>query len=231
MNNRNMLPSSSPAGAQSEIFLMHAGLGAMLGTVTEEQLHEVLAALETLVDADAAAAAAAEPGISPGVLAVWERNVTDPLVVVSALDLLQALAKIPDCLASLQVRCCHIGLDFHLMPVDAANNNRVASQTQLQYAAVVPAAAAHTSTLAAVPPATVGGRVASRTTNWPKRCLPQAFRTTQHGAVPDAGAGAAAAGGHPIGTRRPARHAGGGRPRPSGGPAAPLWPRGMAVFL
>lgn len=64
----------------------------------------MLAALAVLVEADSAAAAVAEPGISPGVLAVWERSVTDPLVVVAALDLLQALAGIPACLASLQVR-------------------------------------------------------------------------------------------------------------------------------
>jgi hypothetical protein len=82
---------------------MRAGLAAMLGAVTEEQLHEVLAALAALVEADPAAAAAAEPGVSPGVLAVWERSVTDPLVVAAALDLLQALAGIPACLASLQV--------------------------------------------------------------------------------------------------------------------------------
>lgn len=75
----------------------------MLGAVTEEQLHEVLAAMRSLVEADPAAAAAAEPGITPGVLAVWEANVTDPLVSEASLDLLQALSAVPACLASLQV--------------------------------------------------------------------------------------------------------------------------------
>lgn len=89
-----------------------AGLGAMLDSVTEEQLHEVLAALAQLVAADPGTAAAAEPHLSPRVLAVWARSVTDPLVVLSALDLMQALAAIPACLASLQVRDtrqqCHV---------------------------------------------------------------------------------------------------------------------------
>lgn len=53
------------------------------------------------VSADAAVAA--EPSISPRVLALWEANVRDPLVVMATLDLLQALAGIPACLASLQV--------------------------------------------------------------------------------------------------------------------------------
>lgn len=93
----------------------------MLGVVTEEQLHEVLAALAVLVEADPAAAAAAEPGVSPGVLAVWERSVTDPLVVVAALDLLQALAGIPACLASLQVRhsCARLAT-WQVLPAEAA---------------------------------------------------------------------------------------------------------------
>lgn len=50
-----------------------AGLGSMLGAVTEEQLHEVLAAVVQLVQADSAAAAAAQPSFLPGLLAVRER--------------------------------------------------------------------------------------------------------------------------------------------------------------
>ncbi len=76
----------------------------MLGEATEELLHEVLSTLAALVQADKGAAAAAEPGFSPQLLAVWEQHVTDPLVVMAALDLLSALAAIPACLANLQAR-------------------------------------------------------------------------------------------------------------------------------
>jgi len=64
-------------------------------------LLDLILYLSMAVSADAAVAA--EPGISPRVLALWEANVRDPLVVMAALDLLQALAGIPACLASLQV--------------------------------------------------------------------------------------------------------------------------------
>lgn len=87
------------------------GLGAMLGTAMEEQLHEVLAALAAVVHhSHTWETADAQSAIIPGVMAVWERNVTDPLVSVSALDLLQALAGISECRAGLQVCCPHLNI-------------------------------------------------------------------------------------------------------------------------
>ena len=51
------------------------GLGGLLGSATEEQLHEVLQAVKALVEADPAAAAAWEHVVSPGVLKVSDQRI------------------------------------------------------------------------------------------------------------------------------------------------------------
>ena len=57
-----------------------------------------------VVRADPAGAAQWEQHISPPVLATWVAHVNDPLLSEDAVDLLAALAAVPACLPSLQVR-------------------------------------------------------------------------------------------------------------------------------
>lgn len=88
-----------------------AGLGTLLETATEEQLHSVLEALAALVAAAPATTAAWEASIAPHILAVWRANITDPLVTSSALDVLSSLATNAETLPKLQVwhtqlSCC-----------------------------------------------------------------------------------------------------------------------------
>jgi hypothetical protein len=93
-------------------FLVAAGLGAMLETAVEEQLHGVLEALAALVEATPSADAALEGAIAPHILTVWRANITDPLITSSALEVFSSLAKNAKCLSSLQVHfgallCAH----------------------------------------------------------------------------------------------------------------------------
>lgn len=91
------------AGVVSECSIGSAGLGTLLSSAAEEQLHSVLEALAALVTAAPATAAAWESAIAPHVLAVWRANVTDPLVTSSALDVLSSLATNAETLPKLQV--------------------------------------------------------------------------------------------------------------------------------
>jgi hypothetical protein len=80
-----------------------AGLGRLLNEFSEETMHLLLETLVVVVCADATAAAAWEQHLSPAVLRLWAANVTDPLLSVDALDVLQALADNPAALPRLQV--------------------------------------------------------------------------------------------------------------------------------
>lgn len=82
-----------------------AGLGALVEAAHEEQLHAVLDALATLIAAVPEAAAAWEGAVAGRVLAVWRAHVEDPLVTQGTLEVMSALAGIPQCLPPLQVRC------------------------------------------------------------------------------------------------------------------------------
>ncbi len=81
-----------------------AGLGALLETAKGEQLHAVLDAVASLVAAVPAAAPAWGGTLADRVLAVWRGNVEDPLVTQGALEVVSALADVPECLPPLQVR-------------------------------------------------------------------------------------------------------------------------------
>ena len=76
----------------------------MLQAATEDALHLVLETLTAIINADPAAAAHGEAAVSPAVLSIWVANVSDPLLAGDTVELLEALAAIPDCLPSLQVR-------------------------------------------------------------------------------------------------------------------------------
>lgn len=80
-----------------------AGLGRLLQEFSEETMHLLLETLVVVVRGDAQTAAAWEPHLSAAVLQLWAANVTDPLLSVDALDVLQALADNPAALSSLQV--------------------------------------------------------------------------------------------------------------------------------
>lgn len=89
-----------------------AGLGRLLQDFSEETLHIVLETLTAVIRADAAAAAAWEPRVSPALLRLWAANVSDPLIALDATEAIQALAANPAALPSLQVRArdIHPGL-------------------------------------------------------------------------------------------------------------------------
>lgn len=83
--------------------LIATGLQSLLNTSGEEILHLALECLTAVIKADAAAAAAMEPHLSPRLLALWSKHIHDPLLSIDAVEAIEALAKIPSILPSLQV--------------------------------------------------------------------------------------------------------------------------------
>lgn len=79
-----------------------AGLLQLLDTSGEETLHLALECLTAVTKADAAAAAVLEPQLSPKLLALWSQHVHDPLLSIDVLEAIDALAKAPGILPSLQ---------------------------------------------------------------------------------------------------------------------------------
>lgn len=79
-------------------------MGGLLQAATEDALHLVLETLTAVTSAAPEAAAHWEAAVSPAVLSIWVVNVADPLLAGDTVELLEALAAIPDCLPGLQVR-------------------------------------------------------------------------------------------------------------------------------
>ena len=62
----------------------------------------VLETLAVVISMDPTAAAAWEPHVSPAILQLWAANVTDPLLSLDAIEVIQALAANAAALPSLQ---------------------------------------------------------------------------------------------------------------------------------
>ncbi len=86
-----------------EAWWIATGLQNLLNTTGEETLHLALECLTAVIKADAAAAAALEPQLSPRLLALWSKHVHDPLLSIDAVEAIEALAGIPSILPTLQV--------------------------------------------------------------------------------------------------------------------------------
>ncbi|GIL64426.1 hypothetical protein Vafri_18355 [Volvox africanus] len=80
---------------------LYGGLLALLACSGEEALNLVLESMVPLIKADPTAAARALPALSTPLLQVWSRYVTDPLLAESSLEVLGALARVPQCLGPL----------------------------------------------------------------------------------------------------------------------------------
>lgn len=117
-----LLDHVTPALLHQAAGALYTGLGAMLETAVEEQLHGVLEALAALVEATPSADAALEGAIAPHILTVWRANITDPLITSSALEVFSSLAKNAKCLSSLQERVVP-----HLAAIIAAPREQAAS--------------------------------------------------------------------------------------------------------
>ncbi|EFJ45856.1 hypothetical protein VOLCADRAFT_105749 [Volvox carteri f. nagariensis] len=80
---------------------LYGGLLGLLAVSGEDALNLVLESMVPLIKADPAASARALPALSTPLLQVWSRYVNDPLIAESSLEVLAALARVPQCLGPL----------------------------------------------------------------------------------------------------------------------------------
>ncbi|BBN19279.1 importin-9 [Marchantia polymorpha subsp. ruderalis] len=96
-----LFPNVDPSVLQPHLSLVFASLGALLQEASDETLHLVLETLQAAVRANGQASAAAESTISPLVLNVWAKHVSDPFISIDALEILEAIKEVPGCLEPL----------------------------------------------------------------------------------------------------------------------------------
>eukprot|EP00002_Diphylleia_rotans_P008676 TRINITY_DN1868_c0_g1_i1.p1 TRINITY_DN1868_c0_g1~~TRINITY_DN1868_c0_g1_i1.p1 ORF type:complete len:1012 (-),score=224.63 TRINITY_DN1868_c0_g1_i1:177-3212(-) len=77
----------------------------LISLTNNDTFHIVLETLTAVLKVDAEASASIEPSLTPFILNLWMSQPTDPLMSVNVIDIVEALAKIPECRPSLYQRC------------------------------------------------------------------------------------------------------------------------------
>eukprot|EP00850_Spirogloea_muscicola_P006749 SM000032S12133 [mRNA] locus=s32:671386:680543:- [translate_table: standard] len=77
---------------------LYYSLCPFLTQLSEDALHLALEALTAIIRSDASTAFQMEGAVVPVVLEIWAQYINDPLISIDALEVLEAVAAVPECL-------------------------------------------------------------------------------------------------------------------------------------
>ncbi|KAF3792024.1 Importin-9 [Nymphaea thermarum] len=99
-----LLQDSNYDTMQPHIIGLFSAIVELLKQASDETMHLVLETLQSAVKAGNGAIVSVEPVISPLVLNLWAQHVSDPLISIDAVEVLEAIKDMPGCLQPLVSR-------------------------------------------------------------------------------------------------------------------------------
>ncbi|KAK6921832.1 hypothetical protein RJ641_012339 [Dillenia turbinata] len=99
-----LLPEANREAVQPHIMGLFSSLIDLLNQASEETLHLVLETLQAAVKAGYEVSTSIEPIVSPILLNMWAKHVSDPFISIDAIDVLEAIKNAPGCICPLVSR-------------------------------------------------------------------------------------------------------------------------------
>lgn len=99
-----LLPEANNSVIQPQMMGLLSSLMDLLHQASDETLHLVLETLQAAIKSGRESSASAEPIISPIILSLWALHISDPLISIEAIEVLEALKNSPGCIRPLASR-------------------------------------------------------------------------------------------------------------------------------